>query len=44
MNIIYTLKVTSNKRKLIYINDELIKTEPYNYNEIEAHFTPHKEN
>ena len=34
MDIIYTLKVSSNKRKHIYIDDVFQRTEPYYYNEI----------
>lgn len=36
MDIIYTLKTTSNKRKHIYIDEIYQKTEPYLYNEIES--------
>jgi hypothetical protein len=34
LDIVYTLKVTSNKRKLIYENNRLSNTRPLNYNEI----------
>jgi hypothetical protein len=33
LNEVYTLKVTSNKRKLIYENNKLISTVPYIINE-----------
>jgi hypothetical protein len=29
LNEVYTLKVTNNKRKLIYENNKLVKTVPY---------------
>ena len=39
-NQIYTLKVTANKRKLIYHNNRLITTIPYNINENKDILTP----
>jgi hypothetical protein len=33
-DIIYTLKVTSNKRKHIYVNEIFNNTQPYKYDEI----------
>lgn len=32
---IYTLKATSNKRELIYVNNKFIKTKPFNYDHFE---------
>lgn len=35
LNTAYTLKITSNKRKLIYENGIFTNTKPYNYNEFD---------
>ena len=39
-NQIYTLKVTANKRQLIYFNNKLVNTKPFNINENKDILTP----
>jgi len=40
----YTLKVTSNKRKAIYIDNIFNNTEPFNYDEITSSNNSNNEN
>jgi hypothetical protein len=34
-DVMYTVKVTSNQRKAVYVKGQFVNTKPYNYDELE---------